>query len=482
MHEHSADKDILNAAQTAPKSAGQKFLWDEQRAIAIQKRIHEKVEDYSDYDFTILQSYALNTFFDLAQEYTEEQDVFMVCVMIPKTFFGLDVKIYVLDSQNRLKLRGSSGRASEEGYEPHLPTVPSVVGETFYIPIKGKKELISQLPFAPRGDIIGLITTGPATGLSSHDKLFLEKYANRLGFQLHNRIIGRRNRDHLEFIKSLVHDIGHNVIVPNMYFKIFYRQLAAKINALGEIVNTLKEKRDNEGGANSDIGDTGLYSNLKYLHSGMREQYNEIYSHYENQSLFLETLLRRSHFEQGRYVLEKRVCNFKSQIIDPQLERFRSRFQERGIEINIEQGGVPDQELEVVADIGLISQVYANLFSNAVKYARESYDVAAGHNRKFVAYGWETLPDYFGPGESGIKLNVFTTGPCIPENQRDRIFQEGFRAANVGNEQGTGHGLSFIREVVELHGGRIGYEATPMGNNFYFILPQQQPGKGRCCA
>ena len=36
---------------------------------------------------------------------------------------------------------------------------------------------------------------------------------------------------------------------------------------------------------------------------------------------------------------------------------------------------------------------------------------------------------------------------------------------------GTGHGLSFIRHVIEMHGGRVGYEPTQEGNNFYFILP-----------
>jgi signal transduction histidine kinase len=36
---------------------------------------------------------------------------------------------------------------------------------------------------------------------------------------------------------------------------------------------------------------------------------------------------------------------------------------------------------------------------------------------------------------------------------------------------GTGHGLSFIRLVVEMHGGQVGYEPTPEGNNFFFILP-----------
>jgi len=53
--------------------------------------------------------------------------------------------------------------------------------------------------------------------------LFLEKFANRVGFQLHNRILRDRSREHLDFIRNLVEDIGHNVIVPNIYFKLYFR-------------------------------------------------------------------------------------------------------------------------------------------------------------------------------------------------------------------------------------------------------------------
>ena len=45
------------------------------------------------------------------------------------------------------------------------------------------------------------------------------------------------------------------------------------------------------------------------------------------------------------------------------------------------------------------------------------------------------------------------------------------RGDNDRDVPGTGHGLSFIRHVIEMHGGRVGYEPTQEGNNFYFILP-----------
>jgi signal transduction histidine kinase len=254
-----------------------------------------------------------------------------------------------------------------------------------------------------------------------------------------------------------------------MYFKLFYRRLEGTIHAVRSLYTEMQAASPFPLGQEPPKWQNFM-TRLHYLHEGLEDQFGEIVRHYENTSLFLETLLRRSHFEQGRYVLEKKACNFKKQIIDPQINRFAGQFQERGIEIAL--AGIPDQEIEVVVDIGLITQVYANLFSNAVKYTSPSKD-DKGRWVKFISYGWQEMPNFFGPGLDGVKLNVFTTGPHIPEAERICLFDEGFRASNTQKEPGTGHGLFFIKEIIELHGGRVGYEPTPMGNNFYFILPKE---------
>jgi signal transduction histidine kinase len=113
-----------------------------------------------------------------------------------------------------------------------------------------------------------------------------------------------------------------------------------------------------------------------------------------------------------------------------------------------------------------MAQVYANLFSNAVKYARPN-----DQGRKYMAYGRDLIKDHFGPGKDGVKFNVFTTGPHIPPQDTPHIFDEGYRGHNADGEVGTGRGLYFVRNVIETHGGEVGYEATQGGNNFYFVLP-----------
>ena len=207
------------------------------------------------------------------------------------------------------------------------------------------------------------------------------------------------------------------------------------------------------------------------MNQGLEEELENIEKHYRNMSLFVETLFRRSHFDKGRLTLRKKPCNMKKDVVRPQLERFSGQFRDMGIAVDDRLSGIPDEEVISVVDVGLMAQVYANLFSNVMKYAQEVV-TESGERKKYVSYGREVIGDCFGPGQDGIKYNVFSTGPHIPPEERERIFEDEYRGSNVSNRPGTGHGLAFMKNAVEIHGGIVGYEATQYGNNFYFILPK----------
>jgi len=134
---------------------------------------------------------------------------------------------------------------------------------------------------------------------------------------------------------------------------------------------------------------------------------------------------------------------------------------------------IPQDTLLVTADVGLISQVIANLFSNAVKYTRESSELG-GAPAKYLRCSVKRLPSHFGPEQDGAMVEVFTTGESISGEDAPSLFEPDFRGHNVGREYGTGHGLFFVREIVQLHGGEAGHESWVNGNSFYFILPCEQ--------
>jgi signal transduction histidine kinase len=449
------------------------FSSPEERFRYVAERIEDKFGDYEGYDFSLPQIRALNVFFDLAQELRGREMFYAVCMMIPRVLFNLEGRIYILEDEDTFVLAGCSvddcTLEPTRTWDDQLTSRVVRSGDSLFIPIPCNPEYTDMLPFLPPHNILGCFEMFPSAGLPGHVQLFLEKYVNRIGFQLHHRIIRARNREHLSFIKSMVQDIGHNVIVPNMYFKLYFNRLKRLIEDLH--VSTEKVLISLARCGDGSVAAEG--TELARTAAAIEAQYQEIYRHYETTSMFLETLLRRRHFEEGRYVLEKREADLVTGVLEPLLERYGQRFEEKGIEVDSAPGVPPDQAVRFVMDRGLISQVYANLFSNALKYTEEA-DLPDGRSGKYVSYGWQVLKDYFGQSSPGIKLWVTSSGnPLKLKNPMD-VFRPGFRADNVARESGTGRGLYFCRQVVELHGGSVGYRHVDRGNEFYFILPFEQ--------
>jgi signal transduction histidine kinase len=444
-------------------------------------RVENKKRDYNGYNFTKVQDNALKTFFDLAQEYESPEEIYYVCVTIPKSYFGLEANLYLLDAKRDvlvLACSSDSGRVApkERGSTANakLSHEAFVQGASLFVPIRSKSVLNGvEEPGCPSNNLMGMLEIVPGDELEENERFYFQKFANRIGYTLSNKILTQRNIGHLRFINSLVADIEHNVIVPNMAFRLFLRRLNAKIEKSLEIEEMLRQ-----GFVGSDahmILDPSwqqqILEELQDANRGLLEEFSNIDQHHRNMSLFVESLFRRGHFVEGRFVPRKRSCHFIKEVMHPQLERFLKRFQSKGISVNNLLNEVDENSIVHVVDVGLISQVYANLFSNALKYTEPVVD-ASGNELYFVSIGREIVESYFGSGKDGVKFNVFSTGGHIPSEERGRIFEEGYRGSQVGNKPGTGHGLSFIKKVIEIHDGVVGYEPATSGNNFFFILPQ----------
>jgi signal transduction histidine kinase len=455
---------------------------DPPELATILPRICEKREDYEKYSFTKVQGRTLRAFFDLAQEFETLENFYRVCVLVPKVFMGFDSCLYLVDQDTKklqiacdsikgLKVCGMDTpehiRVSESAY---------VTGDKFVAPIRGNRRLFVRKPLSQAEEIIGSFAVFPLSRFGETDRLFFEKYANRIGYNLHYKLISVESERHIKFINTLVADIEHNVLVPNMKYKLFLNKLRKKIHELEHIQKNLENEI--EAGNRKEFIEIGLIEHIRrslsVLCIDILKEYEEVDKHYQNTSLFLESLLRRDHFEKGHLVLRRRMCRFRKEVLDQQLERYKQRLERQGIHIDYNFGEMPDEDIPLLVDVGLISQVYANLFSNAEKYCEEVIN-EHGEPVKFMSYGQEIIKDFFGPEKNGIKFNVFTTGPHIPSGESSLIFDEGFRGSGSENKQGVGHGLHFVKKVVEVHGGIVGYEATKLGNNFFFVLPLQHP-------
>jgi signal transduction histidine kinase len=449
----------------------------------IRDRVRAKLKDHARYDFSPLQNNLLKSFFDLVQEYDRLDDFYRISVVVPLESMQIESALYLLDDEEKhLKLVCNSWEGIIREPRPvptgiYLSDQAYKTEYSYVVPIYRKppqespkdNNLIgpNHQPWQGSIRILGMFEISPLEKLKEADLFFLKKYANRIGFRLHNRLLAQQNIRHLKFINSLVMDIEHNVIIPNMYFKHLFNQLRKKIGELQALETEMTEyKKSSEVSSEACNAMIDRMSNLREDLLGYQ---HEMLKHHANVSLFLESLFRREHFERGHLVLRPKLCRVEKEIILPQLAQYRNRFKANKVTI-ARPVGMDEEEIPIMVDKGLLAQVYANLFSNAVKYTEEIID-NMGNPRKEMAYGREIIDDYFGPNQRGVKFNVFTTGNHLSTYEVSALYSEGFRGINSYSKPGTGHGLSFIKHVIEMHGGRVGYEATNQGNNFYFVIP-----------
>lgn len=456
-------------------------LLPQDRTTAIYDRVREKKESYQRYNFERLQEEAFATFFDLAQEVVGIENLYLISVAVPQVFFGLNSRLYAVDGKSARIIRvatSAEGLIPPDKRQPIVPRLsdrPYHTEEAVCFPIRGNEALTKFIPYLSKVQVLGLFEIYPRTQVSERDHFFLEKLANRIGYNLHQKLLIEQNLNHIKFINQLVSDIEHNVISPNLYYRLFLKRLRRNLTAYETARRELEKAILEIEGPCRGVAHSlaAVEQLLGECNQTLEEDWSALTKHYEHTSLFLETLFRRDHFEKGTYVLRRQTCNFRTEIIQPLLERYLPEFEKRSISVDNSLENVPDEQVTLSVDKGLISQVFDNMFSNALKYTQEMED-QLGNPIKFVSYNRQILEDFFGKGIRGVRFNFFTTGQPLTEDEARKIFEEGYRAPGSPQAKGSGHGLHFVRNVVEIHGGVVGCEPQKYGNLIYFVLPLKE--------
>jgi len=122
----------------------------------------------------------------------------------------------------------------------------------------------------------------------------------------------------------------------------------------------------------------------------------------------------------------------------------------------------PEDPVMAIVDRDVVSRVLQNLLGNALKFT--------------PATGAITVE--VEANDDMVRVAVSDTGPGIPREYRERVFEKFGQVDAVlrGQRFSTGLGLTFCRLAVEAHGGRIGVDSeVGRGSTFWFVLPRNGP-------
>lgn len=129
---------------------------------------------------------------------------------------------------------------------------------------------------------------------------------------------------------------------------------------------------------------------------------------------------------------------------------------DKGVELALESA----TDAVVVGDQTLLSVLLRNLIDNAIRYAPAASEVEVSLART--------------PGV--VTLRVTDSGPGIPEDERDRVFDRFYRIIGSA-EEGSGLGLSIVKRVADLHHATTRLSHGPGGRGLAFevVFPAVAP-------
>jgi len=211
------------------------------------------------------------------------------------------------------------------------------------------------------------------------------------------------------------------------------------------------------------------------LNERQREVMRDMFSSGQRLQHFIQDFLTFSVLETGELRMQYELGDLNA-CLSEVCRLWSTRFQERGLALYFLAN---DKLTAFPFDSAKIQRVTSNLLENASKFTPQSGTVwlhaepymwerraaikpAAGGERRRQSAN----------GPNAVKVSVSDTGPGIPPEYHQEIFDDFFRMPGTEAAEGTGLGLAIARRLVMGMGGKIWVESEPgAGCKFSFLVP-----------
>ena len=175
----------------------------------------------------------------------------------------------------------------------------------------------------------------------------------------------------------------------------------------------------------------------------------------------INNVLDFARMEHGEKKYHFQTCDF-AQLVRETCEIFRPHLETNGFQFRVQ---APESPLPVNGDRDALAQIAVNLLSNAEKYCGERKEISVE-----LTHQPSPLPFH--------ELKVLDRGLGVPENCREKIFEQFYRAHDsLGSGiQGSGLGLTLARQIAHAHGGEVTCEPREGGGSIFILRLPCKPG------
>jgi signal transduction histidine kinase len=173
-----------------------------------------------------------------------------------------------------------------------------------------------------------------------------------------------------------------------------------------------------------------------------------ITEHTRKLSALITNILKLNRLENQQIFPEKQDYNLSEQICECLLG-FEQAWEKKNLEIETEI----DEEVIVCQDAELLSLVWNNLFSNAIKFCKEEGTVSVSVKKE----------------KDGVLVSVSDEGCGISPEVGVHIFEKFYQGDTSHATQGNGLGLALVKRVIDIVGGEIHVQSV-LGKGSTFLV------------
>jgi signal transduction histidine kinase len=223
-----------------------------------------------------------------------------------------------------------------------------------------------------------------------------------------------------------------------------------------------------------------------------REVLRDMQSSGKRLQQFIQDFLTFSALETGGLKMQFALGNI-NECLSEVCRLWSARFQEKGLALYFLAN---DKLPEFAFDLPKLERVISNLLENSFKFVAQGGTVWL-HAEPYI---WErrAAAQSGTPNErrrqdisqpNSVKISVADTGPGIPAEFHQEVFDDFFRLPGNENQEGMGLGLAIVRRLVQGMAGKVWVESDPgAGCKFSFLIPfkvvpngasKKNPGKNQ---